>query len=156
MSKLAHLEIGCLTRRLSGAHDPVTLHAALAARGGAAPMLFRRTGGKALILVDAALSIEAKGENARLTALSESGELLLEAIGGGRTEFAFPRCDDPDEEKRMADPGALALLRKAASLKASGDAHALTLMGILGFDHVDMVEALPRRCAAAPYSSDIS
>ncbi|MBW0143977.1 chorismate-binding protein [Sphingomicrobium clamense] len=154
MSKLAHLEIGCLTRRLPGAHDPVTLHAALTARGGMAPMLFRRTGGRALILVDAALRLEAKGEATTMTALSESGRLLADRIAlacrsalsdvmGDVTQFAFPRCDDPDEEKRMADPGALALLRAAASLPASGDTHALTLMGILGFDHVDMVEALP-------------
>lgn len=154
MSKLAHLEVGCLTRRLPGAYDPVALHAALTARGGAAPMLFRRTGGKALILVGAALSIEAKGGKATMTALSESGRLLSGAIAiackpalsdvlGDETHFEFTRCDDPDEENRMADPGALALLRAAANVPASGDAHALTLMGIIGFDHVDMVESLP-------------
>ena len=39
-----------LTRRLDGVHDPVALHAALAAEG-AVPFLFRRTAGRAVIVV---------------------------------------------------------------------------------------------------------
>ena len=72
-------EVGTVARRLPGTRDPVALHAALAA-GGATPLLFRRTGGRALILVDHALRFEASGMDATITAASEGGALLLDRL----------------------------------------------------------------------------
>ena len=147
-----------MTRRLAGAFDALALHAALADRaarqGGATPLLLRRTGGRALVMVDSACRIEATGPDGTVRASSENGEALLaylvETLAGTVTSssdtearFAFARCEDPDEAVRMADAGALALLRAATSPETHGDPFALTALGIVGFDHVDMVEALP-------------
>ena len=73
-----HGEAGCVTRRLAGAFDPVSLHAALADRAArqdsATPLLLRRTGGRALVMVDSACRIEAKGSGGTVRAQSENGE----------------------------------------------------------------------------------
>lgn len=148
-----------MTRRLAGAFDPVALHAALAARAAAegepTPLLFRRTGGRALVMTGAAVRIEAKGTDGSIEARTENGAAMLDALAidgavhDGRLEATFTRCADPDEAVRMADVGALALVRAALSLPASGDPFALTALGVVGFDHVDMVEALPPAAAGA-------
>ncbi|MCY7398170.1 MAG: hypothetical protein LH466_04945, partial [Sphingomonas bacterium] len=104
-------ETGLVTRRLPGTHDPVALHAALTAEG--APLLFRRTGGRALILVDSALRFEASGLDATLRASSEGGALLLDGIavrlgehlvarGERELSLRFVRSDASDETARAA------------------------------------------------------
>ena len=150
-----------VTRRLTGKHDAVALHAALAAQG--APLILGRTGGRALILVDAALRLEATGGDAGVEALSEGGALLLERVGATladrvieRGERAlrlhFKRCDDPDDAVRAAAPTPLDVLRAivfGTTALDPDEPFALTVAGIVGFDHVDMVEALPAHAAGA-------
>ncbi len=148
-------ETGLLTRRLPGTHNPVALHAALAAEG--APLLFRRTGGRALILVDCALRLEASGLDATLSASSEGGALLLETIAARLGEhlvtrthralrFRFARCAASEETARAAAPTPLDLIRAmifGATPLDHDEPFALVVAGIAGFDHVDMVETLP-------------
>lgn len=148
-------QAGTVTRRLPGTHDPVALHAALAKDG--APLLFRRTGGRALILVDAALRLEASGQTARLEAESEGGALLLDAIAARLADhvvvraeralsFAFPRCHADDEVARAAAATPLDVVRAmvfGAQPLDRDEPFALVAAGIVGFDHVDMVETLP-------------
>lgn len=147
-------EIATISRRLTGVFDPVELAGALES-----PFFFRRMGGKSLILVDTALSIEATGGAARAEAKSESGKLLLPLFAqmladhvvdhdGRSVRLSFERCDDPDEAVRAAAPTALNLIRVLTSALRPVDRDepfALTLMGVIGFDHVDMLEALPPR-----------
>ena len=153
-------ETTLLSKRLSGAFDPVLLYAALRGDGGAAPMLFRRTGGRALILIDSALRLEATGSNATIRTLSETGKILLPTVAArladhveseseGHISLRFNPCVDPDEEARAAAPSALDALRAMTGIASrDGDEpFALTTLGIIGFDHVDMVEALPPRPA---------
>lgn len=148
-------EAGLVSRRLDGRHDPVALHAALAI--GGAPLLFNRSGRRALILVDSAVRLEATGGDVTVDALSEGGALLLKRLDAalpdhvvGRGELTlslnFERCDDPDDAVRAAAPTALDILRKIAfGLTAldTDEPFAITAAGIVGFDHVDMLEALP-------------
>ena len=144
-----------VTRRLSQAQDPVALHEALA--GDGAPLLFRRSGGRALIVVDAALRLEASGLEATLVAQSEGGSLLLDGIATrlepyvvARDErvlrFEFPRCVADDEGARAAAPTPLDVVRAmvfGAQPIDRDDPFAVVVAGIVGFDHVDMIEALP-------------
>lgn len=148
-------EAGLVSRRLVGWHDPVELHAALAA--GGATLLFRRTHGRAIILVDAAIRLEARGGTTKIEALSEGGELMLgrlavrfadRLVGRGERslQLAFARCDDPDEAVRASSPTALDALRSLVfdlAPRESDEPFAVMAAGIVGFDHVDMVEALP-------------
>lgn len=154
MSLPGNGEIAVVSRRLSGTFDPVELAGQLDA-----PFFFRRTGGRSLILVESALTFEATGGDARIEAKSEGGALLLEVIterlGGKLVErgerhasFRFERCDDPDEVDRASAPTALDLLRVLVGEVRStepDEPFALTLLGTIGFDHVDMVEDLPVR-----------
>ena len=97
-------------RRLAGTHDPVELHARLGA-----PMLFYRTGGRALILIDSAVRLEASAGEVEFTVRSEAGALVLKRIAQTLAEqivsgderclkLRFERCDDPDEARRSAAP----------------------------------------------------
>ena len=152
-------ETGLVSRRLPGNHDPVALHAALAAEAGAAPLLFRRTDGRALILVDSALRLEAGALDATITAHSEGGELLLDRLAAHhaehlvtrtprRADLRFERCDHPDEAIRSAAPTPLDALRSivfGTSALDRDEPFALVAAGIAGFDHVDMVERLVPR-----------
>lgn len=147
-------EIAVVSRRLTGQFDPVELAGALES-----PFFFRRMGGKSLILVGSALSIEATGVGATVRALSEGGKILLTTMVGAlpdkvlnqsdrAAEFGFERCDDPDEAVRAAAPTALDLLRvlhRSVKPVDRDEPFALTLIGVIGFDHVDMLEALPPR-----------
>ena len=149
-------QAGLVARRLSGIHDPIGLRSSLEA-----PMLFRRTHGRSLILVDSALRLEASGGEARLTAMSEGGAILLVRIlermaahvvdvGDGEAKFRFDRCDHPDESVREHAPTALHLLRALGSGLSPLDGDepfAIAVIGLVGFDHVDMIEALPERAA---------
>jgi len=152
-------ETGLVSRRLAGSHDPVALHAALAAETGAAPLLFRRTGGRALILVDCALRLEASALDATITAHSEGGDLLLDRLATHhadhlfardprRAVLRFARCDHPDDLVRSAAPTPLDALRSilfGTTALDRDEPFALVAAGIAGFDHVDMVEQLAPR-----------
>lgn len=149
-------QVGLLSRRLVGTYDPIQLHAGLDA-----PLLFRRAGGRALILVDSALRLEATGSDATLTATSEAGEILLPRIARhladqlvGRDELSinlrFPRCDDSDQAVRITVPSALDVIRAMVfGLEPldSDEPFAIATLGLIGFDYIDMVEALPQRPA---------
>jgi len=144
-----------VSRRLAQTQDPIALHEALAGEG--APLLFRRSGGRTLIVVDVALRLEASGLGATLVAQSEGGALLLDGIATRLEEyvvarearsltFEFPRCEADDEEARAAAPTPLDIVRAMAFGSKSieqDDPFALVVAGIIGFDHVDMVETLP-------------
>lgn len=144
-----------LTRRLDGVHDPVALHAALASEG-AVPFLFRRTAGRAVIVVDEALRLEAKGRDARLAAVSEGGRLLLDQVAAATPEAVTGRAADSvtfrfapsrahDEEERLAHPTAFDLVR--AMVAATGGEKEAVVAGVIGFDHVDLLEELPPAAA---------
>lgn len=135
--------------------DPVELIAALAA-SGEPPFLFRRTRGRAILMVGHALSITAKGLEAKVEAVSEGGRILLPGIAARLAEFvtaqeasslslAFPRCTADDEEARLTHPGPFDILRAVQVEASAGPGEALVplLAGIIGFDHVDMLEDLP-------------
>ena len=110
-------EVATVSRRLQGRFDPVELAGKLES-----PFFFRRTGGRSLILVDAALTLSATGTEAKVSTTSENGRILLAevvetlsahlmAADDDTATFRFPRCDDPDEAVRAAAPTAFNLLR---------------------------------------------
>lgn len=155
MKQIRRGEATILSRRLSGAVDPVSLFAALHAEGRAS-LFFRRTGGTALILVDHAIELEATGGEAAFHTVSENGTALLGPIAealnaeadGDTLRLSFERSDDPDEAVRAAAPCALDTLRAmttAIRFHDKDEPYALAALGMIGFDHVDMVETLPPR-----------
>jgi anthranilate synthase component 1 len=151
-------------RRLSGSFDAQDLFMKLR-RQSARPteLFFQRTGGTALIMTSAAVTVRCERQRVHVTGLSENAAALLDALGNrlsariaepGLSELLleFPRCDDADEEVRLLAENPFTALRAIRSLLKERDPHepfGVTLLGAIGFDHIDMFEALPDRPAPA-------
>jgi anthranilate synthase component 1 len=126
-------------------------------------MFFERTGGVALIVTNALLRIRCDRQRVKVTGLHEGSACLLEALrlrlaphiverGENELLCEFPRCENPDEEVRLLAENPFTVLRTIRSILRDSDDHepfGVTLLGAVGFDHVDMFEALPERPPAA-------
>lgn len=146
-----------LQRRLNNAADPLTLYAALADRGRRRDtMLLERTAGPSLLMDQAALRIEARGQEVRIAALTAGGrnvmDMLANELAHFLTErtpdtgaFAFPRPDSPYAAERLAAPSPFDVVRTLLRLPSAApeEAFAIAMLGIVAFDHVDMFEDLP-------------
>jgi anthranilate synthase component 1 len=151
-------------RRLSGSFDAQSLFMKLR-RESARPgeLFFERTGGQALIMTSAALNIRCDRQRVNITALHDGAAALLEALGhrlsgriiessANQLLLEFPRVDDADEEVRLLAENPFTALRAIRNLLKASEEHepfSVTLLGAIGFDQVDMFEALPDRPAAA-------
>jgi anthranilate synthase component 1 len=147
-------------RRLPGSFDAQALFMKLRRNspcGG--ELFFERTGGTALILTSAALTIRCDGPRVKITCVHDGASALLEALsarlsgrmvegGAGELLLEFPRCEDSDEEVRLLADNPFSALRAIRTILKSEDDHepfGVTLLGAIGFDHIDMFEALPPR-----------
>ena len=140
------------SRRLPGVHDALALFAALHTEGQARAF-FRRSGGTAVILAGTAIELEARADRAHLRLGGENGAAMLRQLAdkrglpaGDELEIGFALPDpDADEARRIAAASPLDLLRDLAALGAADrdEPYAGAVFTLAGFDHVDMVEALP-------------
>jgi anthranilate synthase component 1 len=147
-----------LCRQLPGALDPLDLYAALSDGGRRRDtMLLERPVGPALLLDKAALRVECRGHDVRVDALSEGGGNLLTALAAHMPErvveeapnrllLRFPPIDSPDLEQRLRAPSPFAVLRFLASgldVASAEEPFTVAALGIVAFDHVDLLETLP-------------
>lgn len=147
-----------LCRQLPDAPDPLALYAALSEGGRRRDtMLLERSVGPGLLLDKAALRVECRGQEVVVAALSDGGANLLAAIADRLPEhvtarapdaltFRFPPIDSPDLEERLRAPSPFSLLRFLCSGLASASAEepfTLAALGVIAFDHVDLLETLP-------------
>ncbi|MEO6247539.1 MAG: chorismate-binding protein [Sphingomicrobium sp.] len=147
-----------MVRRLSGQVDPFALHGALQADGQPAPLFFiNRTGGPALIVESAAVRALCNGPDVVLETLTESGQVALATIAArlaphvtsqspDRIVARFERCTAPEEFDRAHAKTPFDVLRALAFGQRAVDRDepfALTVAGVVGFDHVDLIEELP-------------
>ena len=147
-----------LCRQLPGARDPLELYAALCDGGRRRDtMLLERSVGPGLLLDRAALRVECRGREVHCAALSDGGQNLLAALAGqfperiaersaGRLGLRFPEITSPDLEERLRAPSPLNVLRFLSSGLAVASAEepfTLAALGIIAFDHVDLIETLP-------------
>ncbi|MGZ8281988.1 MAG: anthranilate synthase component 1 [Allosphingosinicella sp.] len=157
-ASLGRAEALALCRQLPQALDPLDLYAALSDGGRRADtMLLERSTGPSLLLDQAAVRVECRGETVLLTALSAGGRNLLEALAGempdrlvARSDAAltlrFPRTQSDDPEERLRAPSPFSVLRFLTSGIASTSAEepfTLACIGVVAFDHVDLLEDLP-------------
>jgi anthranilate synthase component 1 len=155
------------SKRLTGSFDAQGLFMKLRRSSATqSELFFERTGGTALIMTSAALNILCDGTQVRITCLNESASGLLEALrsrlssrvaGGGKQELLleFPRCEDSDEEVRLLADNPFTALRAIRTILTTHDNHepfGTTLLGAIGFDHIDMFESLgPRPPTASAF-----
>ena len=149
---------GALTRRLSAGQDRLALYAALTQRGERKDtMLLETLAGPSLILEQAALRITCRGGEVRIEALTPSGRTVLDSVRRGfahrvsesrESELAlrFPRPGGDDADARLLAPSPFDVLRALATgirNETPEEPFALSLLGTIAFDHVDLFEDLP-------------
>ncbi|TMJ16806.1 MAG: anthranilate synthase component 1 [Alphaproteobacteria bacterium] len=147
-----------LTRRLSRTSDRLALYAALTDGGRRTDTLMIETlAGPSLIVEQAAVRIECRGQEATLTALTANGRNVLPAVATSLahvvTEQApsllrltFPRTKSEDAETRLLAPSPFDALRAVTAgirSETPEEPFTLALAGTVAFDHVDLFEDLP-------------
>lgn len=147
--------VQALVRPLGRVPDPLALHVHLTG-GRSDTMFFARSGAPTLLLVRAALRLECRGHQVRATALgdasgaalSELREAFLDRLvwgDAGEALFGFPRIESVDPAERLTAPTAFDLIRFLTS-EAEGEApdrFSRVCLGVVAFDHVDLLEDLP-------------
>lgn len=144
-----------LVHPLANVPDPLALHVHLTG-GQSDTMFFGRTDAPTLLLVGAALRLECRGQEVRATALGQAGDAALHALcdaaeerlvqsEAGEALFAFPRIESPDPAERLAAPTALDLIRilTRGAFGEATDRFSRACLGVVAFDHVDILEDLP-------------
>jgi anthranilate synthase component 1 len=147
-----------LGRQLPGALDPLDLYAALSDGGRRRDtLLMERSVGPGLLLDRAALRIECRGRDIHLHALSDGGANLLLALArhfedrvieqaADRLHLRFAETLSPDLEERLSAPSPFSVLRfltSGLSVTSNEEPFTLAALGIVAFDHVDLIETLP-------------
>jgi anthranilate synthase component 1 len=147
-----------LTRRLTAAPDRLALFAALSDGGHRRDtMLLETLAGPSLILDQAAVRIECRGLEVILTALGTGGAAVLGAAARGlphrlaaqtqstlTLRFPAPEGDDAEARLLAASPfDALRAVTTALRSETPDEPFALACLGVIAFDHVDFLEALP-------------
>jgi anthranilate synthase component 1 len=158
MSELSGGTARALTRRLSRTSDRLALYAALTDGGRRTDTLMIETlAGPSLIVEQAAVRIESRGQQVTLAALTPRGRNVLEAVGRSlghvvteRSEallrLAFPRTQSEDAETRLLAPSPFDALRAVTAgirSETPEEPFTLALAGTVAFDHVDLFEDLP-------------
>jgi anthranilate synthase component 1 len=145
-------------RQLPRAIDPLDLHAALSDGGRRRDtILFERSTGPTLLVDRAALRLECRGRTLVAEALSEGGRNLILALAArfpdriatqepDRLSLAFPpiASDDPQERLRAPSPfDAIDYLTSGLEVLSQEEPFTLACIGIVAFDHVELLETLP-------------
>jgi anthranilate synthase component 1 len=148
-----------LGRQLPGALDPLDLYAALSDGGRRRDtLLLERSVGPGLLLDRAAVRVECRGREVLAQALSDGGNNVLAALAAhlpdriaeqtpDRLRLRFPEITSPDLEERLRAPSPFAVLRFLSSgvaVASKEEPFTLAALGIVAFDHVDLIETLPR------------
>lgn len=144
-----------LVQHLPNVPDPFALYIHLT-KGRIDTMFFGRQDAPTLLLVGAAVRLECRGQEVRATALGETGDAALRALREGagdrlvrsaakESAFAFPRIDSADAAERLAAPTAFDLVRILTSevREVGADRFSRVCLGVVAFDHVDLLEDLP-------------
>src|SRR4051794_27369089 len=147
-----------LTRRLAAGPDRLDLYAALTDGGRRRDtMLLETLAGPSLIMDQAAVRIECRGLAVTLEALTAGGRNVLRAVAASlahRVEshsdhclaLRFPAPEGDDAEARLLAATPFDALRAIVSgLRSDNPEEPFTLacLGIVAFDHVNFLEALP-------------
>jgi anthranilate synthase component 1 len=160
MSDIQTASAKALTRRLPRQADLLALYAQLT-DGGMRPntMLIETQAGASILLEQAAVRIECRGQDVTLDALTTNGAAVLRVVEGaladsvsgrlaGRLVLRFERAREVDAEKRLLATSPFDALRAIVSSFQSEtpeEPFTVCLVGTVAFDHVDLFEELPRQ-----------
>ncbi|MFN3727867.1 MAG: anthranilate synthase component 1 [Allosphingosinicella sp.] len=148
-----------LVRPLGSVPDALALHLHLTG-GRADTMFFERPDAPSLLMIGAALRLECRGQEVRLRAFGAVGTDLLANVADafpdritdcrpGEARLTFPRLDSADPQERLTASSAFDLVRflTAPAAVADKDPFVRVCLGVVAFDHVDLLEDLPAYAA---------
>lgn len=163
MNIMADIRTGtaqALTRRLPRQIDLLDLYAQLT-EGGTRPdtMLLETQAGASILLEQAAVRIECRGQEVVLDALTANGTAVLRIVedvlghaisdrSPERLVLGFERTLEVDAEKRLlaASPfDALRAIVNSLQSETPEEPFTVCLVGGIAFDHVDLFEELPQQ-----------
>lgn len=149
------MKVKALVRELPGGLDPLELYVHLTG-ARVDTMLFERAGGPTLILVSAAARIVCRGRVVAVTAVGAEGANVIASFAEALPDrlvkrssdeacFSFPAITAVDPDERITSRSPFDVLRLIAGGGDSGTAEpfALAALGVVAFDHVDLMEDLP-------------
>ena len=149
-----------ISRRLPAPVDLLTLYSQLSDRGRRTDtMMFETTAGASIVVDRAAVRIECRGGELVLHALSSGGEVVLRLLAreltpevvdssDRRLAVRYERSEEVDARQRLLAPSPFDVLRAIKGLFRSETAEepfTVLLIGVVGFDHVDLFEELPQQ-----------
>lgn len=158
MTVLAGGEAAALVRPLSIEADPAALYAILSDGGRRADtLLLERSTGPSLVLDRAAVRIECRGQDVTVHATGEGSANVLASLAvrlrdrvvgreDDRLHLMLPRPGSPDPAERLHEPSAFDALRELVTgfaVRTSEEPFTLAALGVVAFDHVDVIESLP-------------
>ena len=158
MSDVAGATAQAISRRLPAPVDLLALYAQLSDQGRRPDtLLLETTAGRSVILDSAAVRIECRDGEVVLDALSAGGRLALEMVSdrladqivastAERLSLRFDRSQETDAEQRLLAASPFDVLRALVNgFRSHTPEEPMTvcLVGIVGFDHVDLFEDLP-------------
>ncbi len=148
-----------ISRRLPARVDLLALYAQLS-EGGTRPdtMLFETNAGASIILDQSAVRIECRGGEVTIEALSSNGEAVIELLADHLSELLphrsdrrlvlnYERTNEVDAKQRLLAPSPFDILRAIRDLfesETTQEPFTLCLIGVVGFDHVDLFEDIPQ------------
>jgi anthranilate synthase component 1 len=158
MSPLLGGEASALVRPLATGLDPASLYAALSDGGKRADtLLLERSNGPSLLLDRAAIRVECRGPAVTVAALGHSGRNLLGTLAASLADrlvdrsdkqlrLLFPRKTGLHPRERLTAPSpfdALRALVAGSTVRTPEEPFTLAAVGVVAFDHVDLLEELP-------------
>ncbi|HVI05444.1 MAG TPA: chorismate-binding protein, partial [Sphingomicrobium sp.] len=158
-SKIAVGSARAVSRRLPAPVDLLALYAQLGDHGRRRDtLMFETASGPSIIVDRAALRIECRGGEVRLVALTAGGETVLDLLAVRLADHLTERSDKHlvayydrgqavDATERLFGPSPFDVLRAIKLLfpsESEEEPFTLCLLGVLGFDHVDLFEELPQ------------
>src|SRR5258708_38319173 len=148
-----------VSRRLPSPVDLLALYAQLSDKGRRPDtMMFQTIAGSSIILDQAAVRIEGRAGTVTLDALTAGGKTVLHLLGrrledqvtqccAHRLIVRYERSRDVDAKRRLLAPSPFDVLRAIKSLfpsETDEEPFTVCLIGVIGFDHVDLFEELPQ------------
>jgi anthranilate synthase component 1 len=147
-------------RRLTAPVDLLALYAQLTEGGRRADtMMLETTAGANIILDRAAVRIECRGGEVTLDAQTTGGETVLRLVSreladwvvarsDRRVVLSYRRSNEVDARSRLLAPSPFDVLRAITRLfqnESAEEPFTILLVGVVGFDHVDLFEELPQQ-----------
>ncbi len=163
MNAFAEVTVGsarAITRRLPTQVDLLALYAQLSDKGERPDtLMFETTAGASIVIDRAAMRVECRGGDVALDALSAGGETVLRLLASEladrilhesdkRLVVRYHRSQEVDARARLLAPSPFDVLRAIKSLFRSEtpeEPFTLCLIGVVGFDHVDLFEELSQQ-----------